>query len=109
MCGIAGILRFDGELAHRDVAAVLRMIDAQVHRGPDDWGFLVPDLLLDRDKVRRLLETRGMDHVSVYPSGPGRPTVIIGRTRLAILDLSARGRMPMGKRPHLGDSQWRNL
>ena len=40
MCGIAGIFRTDGRLTRTDVEAVLSMIDAQVHRGPDDWGIL---------------------------------------------------------------------
>ncbi len=36
MCGIAGILRWDGSAA--DAEALQRMNDAQAHRGPDDEG-----------------------------------------------------------------------
>src|SRR4051794_36174020 len=37
MCGIAGILRFDGEEV--TPSALRAMTDALVHRGPDDEGF----------------------------------------------------------------------
>ena len=37
MCGIAGLLSVDQQ-AVPDVAAVRRMCDAMVHRGPDDHG-----------------------------------------------------------------------
>src|SRR5688500_4583930 len=37
MCGIAGIVRFDGTPA--DPARVRAMTDALVHRGPDDDGY----------------------------------------------------------------------
>ena len=39
MCGIAGLLRFDGQPADRSI--VKRMTDAIAHRGPDGEGFLV--------------------------------------------------------------------
>src|SRR5262245_42051691 len=39
MCGIAGLLRFDGQPADPDV--VRRMTDAIAHRGPDGEGFYV--------------------------------------------------------------------
>jgi len=96
MCGIAGIFRFDGELSPPDVEAVLRMLDAQVHRGPDDWGILLPASLFARDEVRRLLQARGMDHVSTYQPQSRQPAAILGSRRLSILDLSEHGRMPMG-------------
>ncbi|MCG3134958.1 MAG: Asparagine synthetase [glutamine-hydrolyzing] 1 [Planctomycetes bacterium] len=37
MCGIAGIFRFDGQGA--DPAALRRMADTMIHRGPDGEGF----------------------------------------------------------------------
>ena len=39
MCGIAGILSFDGRPV--DPEDVRSMCDAMVHRGPDDQGVLV--------------------------------------------------------------------
>jgi len=66
MCGLAGVLRLDGAPAgENERAIVARMLDAIAHRGPDD---------------------RGIDTL-----GP----VCLGAVRLAILDLSPRGHMPM--------------
>jgi asparagine synthase (glutamine-hydrolysing) len=65
MCGIAGILKRNGPTTPEDVAAVQRMMDAQVQRGPDDSG-----LYHDRQ-------------------------VVLGHRRLSILDLSPAGRQPM--------------
>lgn len=66
MCGIAGILRFDG--APPDRAALTRMGEAIVHRGPDDAGL-------------ELLGPLGLVH-----------------RRLSIIDLSPLGRQPMSYR-----------
>ena len=67
MCGIAGIV---GALSHGRVEGPLRsMLDAQLHRGPDDGGL-------------RLIPVRG-------------GTVGLGNRRLAIQDLSPLGHQPM--------------
>lgn len=67
MCGIAGIV---GALSPRQVHGPLRsMLDAQLHRGPDDWG------------------------LSVMPVRGG--TIGLGNRRLAIQDLSPLGHQPM--------------
>ena len=67
MCGIAGIV---GALSHSQVnGAVRAMLEAQLHRGPDDGGSTV---------------------VSV-----GGATVGLGNRRLAIQDLSPLGHQPM--------------
>ncbi len=63
VCGISGELRFDGRAA--DIAAVSRMTDAQVTRGPDGTG--------------------------VWSSR----SVALGHRRLSIIDLSWRGDQPM--------------
>ncbi len=96
MCGIAGIARFDGPTTPADVEGVLRMLDAQLHRGPNDWGILVPDYALRIPEVRGLLERRGLDHVRTYPAAGSVPGAVLGSRRLSIIDLSPRGRMPMG-------------
>jgi asparagine synthase (glutamine-hydrolysing) len=96
MCGIAGIFRLTGSITAEDVCAVLQMMDAQVHRGPDDWGLLVPDAAIADTEVRRLLEGFDPAHVRAYPSVPGAPAVVLGSRRLSIIDRSPRGRMPMG-------------
>ncbi len=67
MCGIAGIA---GEIAPEEARArVSRMIGALQHRGPDDQGVWVSDL--------------------------GRESVCLGNTRLAVIDLTPAGHMPM--------------
>ncbi len=63
MCGVAGILRFDGGTP--DLAAVQRMNDALVHRGPDGEG--------------------------LQALGP----CALGHRRLSIIDLSKDGLQPM--------------
>ena len=67
MCGLAGEIRFDGRTA--DVAAVERMNDCQIPRGPDGSG--------------------------VWARG----TVALGHRRLSIIDLSAAGSQPMVDSP----------
>lgn len=69
MCGIAGILGVPEELAR---PAAQRMLAALRHRGPDDCGL---EALAD-------------------PAGRAPPLVLV-HTRLAIVDLSPRGRQPM--------------
>src|ERR1700721_883574 len=67
MCGIAGIV---GAFSHERVDEPLRsMLEAQLHRGPDDGGL-------------RLIPVRG-------------GTVGLGNRRLAIQDLSPLGHQPM--------------
>lgn len=67
MCGISGaLIRGD---THRAKAAVEATLPAMRHRGPDDCGLATVDL----------------------PSG----CVTLGSTRLAIIDLSSAGHMPM--------------
>jgi asparagine synthase (glutamine-hydrolysing) len=62
MCGIAGIVAVEG----RDLECQVRpLIDAQCHRGPDDWG--------------------------VWSD----PDCVLGHRRLAIIDLSEAGRNPL--------------
>jgi len=64
MCGIAGTINIGLKKASE------RMIDAQIHRGPDDSGI--------------------SEHVSI-----GGDRIFLGSRRLSILDLSPAGHMPM--------------
>jgi asparagine synthase (glutamine-hydrolysing) len=95
MCGIAGIVKLAGAATSRDVAAVLSMLNGQVHRGPDDWGLLLPDETARNAEVRALT-SQGFDRLSTYPVLDLAPVAILGSRRLSILDVSRRGRMPMG-------------
>jgi asparagine synthase (glutamine-hydrolysing) len=66
VCGIAGVVRFDGrDTTEEDRAAVVRMTRLEEHRGPDGEG--------------------------IYADGP----VVLGHRRLAIIDLRPEGRQPM--------------
>lgn len=75
MCGIAGIIRFDGQPADRD--AVGRACLALRHRGPDQH--------------------------STWQDQSNGAAVTLGATRLAVLDPRIRGSQPMhrGERYHL--------
>lgn len=66
MCGIAGYINLSG--VPLDHGAFERMVDSMAHRGPD---------------------SRGVEHFA------GPPAVSLGHRRLAIIDLSPRGRQPM--------------
>jgi len=65
MCGVAGIVKLTGSTTPEDVAAVHRMMEAQIHRGPDGSG--------------------------LYQDS----RAVLGHRRLSIIDLSEAGRQPM--------------
>lgn len=71
MCGIAGIFQGNSSAASDLDEAMERMLRAIGHRGPDDRG-----------------------HV-VVPAEGGRAQLLLGNTRLAILDPSGAGHQPM--------------
>jgi asparagine synthase (glutamine-hydrolysing) len=96
VCGIAGVFTVERPVDADLVAAVLRMLDAQVHRGPSDWGILLPDEAARDPAVRSLLEPRGWEHVRTYPGSASAPAAVLGNRRLSILDLSPGARMPLG-------------
>lgn len=66
MCGIAG---FVGTIQPTSTKQVQRMLDAMIHRGPDQHGLWASEV-----------------------AGPG---VVLGHRRLSIIDLSEAGRQPM--------------
>ncbi|MBV9546232.1 MAG: asparagine synthetase B, partial [Chloroflexi bacterium] len=66
MCGIAGLIRFDGSAALDGRAIVANMVRNVRHRGPDDDG------------------VQQLDDATVF-----------GHTRLSIIDLSSAGHQPM--------------
>lgn len=73
MCGIVGVVTREGHAEWE--TAVRQGVKALAHRGPDDQG------------------------VATIPRRPDRtdggPGAVLGNTRLAVLDLSPAGRMPM--------------
>ena len=70
MCGIAGVMFFDGRKTAEAEQCAHRMLETLRHRGPDGHGVSVDTL-------------------------PGGPVVALAHTRLAIIDLSAAGAQPM--------------
>jgi asparagine synthase (glutamine-hydrolysing) len=96
MCGIAGLFTVERRVDATLVSAVLRMLDAQVHRGPNDWALLVPEAATADPEVRAVLGRRGWDHVLTYPGSAEAPAAILGARRLSIVDLSMQARIPMG-------------
>ena len=65
MCGIAGVATLSEFTSDREIVGVKNMMQAQVHRGPDDSGLY-------------------HDH-----------RIVLGHQRLAIIDLSPLGKQPM--------------
>lgn len=99
MCGIAGIVRFNG--ADIDaVGAVQRMNDAIKHRGPDGEGYLVisGDNIIPAfgaDTPRTVIES-GIVHkpVADVKQHAGADAVLAHR-RLSIIDIQPTGYQPM--------------
>ena len=97
MCGIAGILCFEGDAPLARVVAMARMMRA---RGPDDEGYVAlgdglrPTQFWGADTpadVRDKLGGAGIDAASRGAVGK----VILGHRRLSIVDLSPAGHQPM--------------
>ncbi len=111
MCGIAGIYSLAGHAI--EPFDILRMCDAQVHRGPDDSGgvLLAPIHrkggpqwweLTNRDRLREYpdLHTQGHDEAPVTSNRNRAFRLALGHRRLAVLDLSIAGHQPMPNASH---------
>lgn len=89
------MVRFAGAATSQDVVSVLRMLDAEIHRGPNDWGVLYPDTIACDPQLESEFDRRGRGHDFQFKA-TGTVQAVLGARRLSILDLSERGRMPMG-------------
>ena len=89
MCGIAGVLAMNGTAV--DLSTLQAMNDRLAHRGPDGEGFLLGHAesgTLSYTQVRHTADWRRDPPIKVG----------LAHRRLAILDLSDRGRQPMTDR-----------
>lgn len=85
MCGIAGYYHKKGKQV-QDTSTILRMLDLQKHRGPDDSGICSFSLLKG---VCQELSNNSIQNVNESTEG------VLGFNRLSILDLSINGHQPM--------------
>ncbi|MGQ0812307.1 MAG: asparagine synthase (glutamine-hydrolyzing) [Nitrospiraceae bacterium] len=88
MCAIAGLYNCTGERVAP--AIICRMTEVQSHRGPDGEGYVLLD---PSGEVRPQLSRTLAPFDGIGTSD--RYTIGFGHRRLAILDLSERGRQPM--------------
>jgi asparagine synthase (glutamine-hydrolysing) len=85
MCGIAGYYYRSGKRI-TDTATVIKMLNSQRHRGPDDSGIRAISL---KDKTSR-------EYTHLQPQNvQGNFEGMLGFNRLSILDLSKNGHQPM--------------
>lgn len=85
MCGIAGYYYRSGKRI-TDTATVIKMLNCQRHRGPDDSGIRAISL---KDKSSR-------EYTHLQPQNvQGNFEGMLGFNRLSILDLSKNGHQPM--------------
>lgn len=101
MCGIAGVLYFD-RTVDREVFS--EMLGLMAHRGPDDEGYLFVDTRKGDSITAGGRDTPADVYRSAYRYAPDTQVgripekpynLALGSRRLAILDLSPGGHMPM--------------
>ena len=90
MCGIAGIIQFNGSIRGEDI---LRMANCLRHRGPDDEGFVAANWRMDQ--VYPLIGAESQIPGERIEDFCKPVDLFIGHRRLSVIDLSTSGHQPM--------------
>jgi len=94
MCGIAGIVKLNGETI--DTTAFMKALTIMRHRGPDDEGSILLEISTGKFEERGGPDTPKELHLADLRSpNKIRANLAIGNRRLSIIDLSPKGHQPM--------------
>jgi asparagine synthase (glutamine-hydrolysing) len=96
MCGVAGLMSFEGYLEANYIQA---MTFALRHRGPDDEGYIALDTRSEKPNIRefggRATKIKNLVPLDDFKENAN---LYIGHRRLAIIDLTEAGHQPMSYR-----------